>query len=68
MSSNEQSGKTAANDDNFDANTQRREAAEDALRYTPPEIEPRWQQRWDADPGLYAAVTLRMRLFMPSAM
>ncbi|MDR3734000.1 MAG: leucine--tRNA ligase [Acidobacteriaceae bacterium] len=55
MSSNEQSGKTAANQDNFDASTQRREAAEDALRYTPAEIEPRWQKRWDADPGLYAA-------------
>jgi hypothetical protein len=36
--------KTAANDDNFDANTQRREAAEEALRYTPAEIEPRWRQ------------------------
>ena len=24
-------------------------------RYTPAEIEPRWQARWDADPSLYAA-------------
>jgi leucyl-tRNA synthetase len=24
-------------------------------RYTPAEIEPRWQSRWDADPTLYAA-------------
>jgi len=24
-------------------------------RYNPAEIEPRWQQRWDADPNLYAA-------------
>jgi leucyl-tRNA synthetase len=57
MSSSEQSGKTAANHDHLAGSTDRaaREAAEDALRYTPGEIEPRWQQRWDADPGLYAA-------------
>ncbi len=24
-------------------------------RYSPAEIEPKWQQRWDADPALYAA-------------
>jgi leucyl-tRNA synthetase len=27
----------------------------DPVRYTPAEIEPRWQARWDADPSLYAA-------------
>ncbi len=26
-----------------------------AARYTPSEIEPKWQARWDADPALYAA-------------
>lgn len=25
------------------------------LRYNPAEIEPRWQAKWDAQPGLYAA-------------
>lgn len=29
--------------------------AEDARRYNPHEIEPRWQAAWDADPALYAA-------------
>ena len=29
--------------------------AEQARRYTPAEIEPKWQARWDADPALYAA-------------
>src|SRR5438105_3552692 len=24
-------------------------------RYSPQEIEPKWQERWDADPALYAA-------------
>jgi leucyl-tRNA synthetase len=28
---------------------------EGAERYTPAEIEPKWQERWDAEPGLYAA-------------
>ena len=28
---------------------------EEPQRYTPAEIEPRWQARWDADPALYAA-------------
>ncbi|WP_263370230.1 leucine--tRNA ligase [Granulicella cerasi] len=27
----------------------------DEVRYNPAEIEPRWQQRWDADPALYRA-------------
>ena len=27
----------------------------DSNRYNPAEIESKWQQRWDADPGLYAA-------------
>jgi leucyl-tRNA synthetase len=27
----------------------------EARRYTPAEIEPKWQARWDADPSLYAA-------------
>ncbi|HEY5329518.1 MAG TPA: leucine--tRNA ligase [Acidobacteriaceae bacterium] len=27
----------------------------DATRYTPADIEPKWQARWDADPALYAA-------------
>ncbi len=30
-------------------------AADEAKRYTPAEIEPKWQARWDADPALYAA-------------
>jgi leucyl-tRNA synthetase len=30
-------------------------ANEDATRYNPAEIEPRWQATWDADPTLYAA-------------
>jgi len=29
--------------------------AEDAKRYQPHEIEPRWQSAWDADPALYSA-------------
>jgi leucyl-tRNA synthetase, eubacterial and mitochondrial family len=29
--------------------------AEKQARYNPAEIEPKWQQRWDADPALYAA-------------
>ena len=29
--------------------------ARDAGRYNPAEIEAKWQARWDADPGLYAA-------------
>ena len=29
--------------------------ADDAKRYSPHEIEPRWQAAWDADPSLYAA-------------
>ena len=29
--------------------------AQQPARYTPAEIEPRWQARWDADPSLYAA-------------
>ncbi len=28
---------------------------EDEVRYTPTEIEPKWQARWDADPAMYAA-------------
>jgi len=28
---------------------------DEAKRYEPAEIEPRWQARWDADPSLYAA-------------
>jgi leucyl-tRNA synthetase len=28
---------------------------EKQARYNPAEIEPKWQQRWDADPALYAA-------------
>jgi leucyl-tRNA synthetase len=28
---------------------------EKQARYNPAEIEPRWQQRWDADAALYAA-------------
>jgi leucyl-tRNA synthetase len=28
---------------------------EKQVRYNPAEIEPKWQQRWDADPALYAA-------------
>ncbi len=28
---------------------------EKQTRYNPAEIEPKWQQRWDADPALYAA-------------
>ena len=31
------------------------EESQEALRYNPHEIEPRWQARWDADPTLYAA-------------
>jgi leucyl-tRNA synthetase len=27
----------------------------DSNRYNPAEVEPKWQQRWDADPSLYAA-------------
>jgi leucyl-tRNA synthetase len=34
-----------------DANTQ----PNDPIRYTPSEIEPRWQAQWDADAALYAA-------------
>ena len=30
-------------------------APEREQRYTPAEIEPRWQQRWAEDPALYAA-------------
>jgi leucyl-tRNA synthetase len=30
-------------------------AEEKELRYDPAAIEPKWQQRWEADPGLYAA-------------
>ncbi len=29
--------------------------SEQQARYTPAEIEPKWQARWDADPALYAA-------------
>jgi len=32
-----------------------RTPAQDELRYTPAEIEPRWQAKWDADAKLYAA-------------
>ena len=28
---------------------------QDAARYNPAEIEPKWQARWDEEPGLYAA-------------
>ena len=31
------------------------EDAQPPTRYTPAEIEPKWQSRWDADPSLYAA-------------
>lgn len=31
------------------------DAASEPARYNPAEIEPRWQARWDADPGLYRA-------------
>jgi leucyl-tRNA synthetase len=31
------------------------EIEQQAARYTPAEIEPKWQARWDADPALYAA-------------
>src|SRR6266700_2201268 len=30
-------------------------AEEKEIRYDPAVIEPKWQQRWAADPGLYAA-------------
>ena len=30
-------------------------AEEKELRYDPAAIEPKWQQRWPADPKLYAA-------------
>src|SRR5664279_745468 len=30
-------------------------AEEKELRYDPAAIEPKWQQRWAADPGMYAA-------------
>jgi leucyl-tRNA synthetase len=30
-------------------------ATDEAKRYNPAEIEPKWQARWDADPALYAA-------------
>src|SRR3954449_12123410 len=30
-------------------------AEEKELRYDPATIEPKWQQRWAADPGMYAA-------------
>ncbi|WP_263368617.1 leucine--tRNA ligase [Edaphobacter bradus] len=29
--------------------------SERQMRYNPAEIEPKWQERWDADPALYAA-------------
>ena len=52
---NGQGGKTAAgNHENTERNAAR-EAVEDALRYKPAELEPKWQARWDADPALYAA-------------
>ena len=31
------------------------ESEQQAQRYSPAEIEPKWQARWDADPSLYAA-------------
>jgi leucyl-tRNA synthetase len=52
---NGQCGKTAAgNHENTERNAAR-EAVEDAQRYNPAEIEPKWQARWDADASLYAA-------------
>ncbi|HVJ06890.1 MAG TPA: leucine--tRNA ligase [Acidisarcina sp.] len=39
---------------NAPANTDR-DGATTEVRYNPAEIEPRWQQRWDSDPSLYAA-------------
>jgi leucyl-tRNA synthetase len=30
-------------------------AEEKELRYDPATIEPKWQARWAADPGMYAA-------------
>src|ERR1035437_9565118 len=35
--------------------TKRDMAEENELRYDPAAIEPKWQQRWVADPKLYAA-------------
>jgi leucyl-tRNA synthetase len=42
-------GKTVKNEDASGAD------GAQAQRYSPAEIEPKWQARWDADPALYAA-------------
>lgn len=38
-----------------DTQTSNTERPDTQTRYTPAEIEPKWQARWDADPVLYAA-------------
>jgi leucyl-tRNA synthetase len=47
--SNEKSGKTATTNDTSSAELNQPQ------RYTPAEIEPKWQAAWDADAALYAA-------------
>src|SRR3984885_12334823 len=47
--SNEKSGKTATTNDTSTAELNQPQ------RYTPAEIEPKWQAAWDADTSLYAA-------------
>jgi leucyl-tRNA synthetase len=51
MSTSKRDVETTRKQENTAANA---EAAQ-PLRYNPAEIEPRWQQQWDADAGLYAA-------------
>src|SRR5438105_11550043 len=38
-----------------DMSEQAKTVTEAQQRYSPQEIEPKWQERWDADPALYAA-------------
>src|SRR5690348_1474942 len=40
---------------NQEMSERQRTVTEVQQRYTPQEIEPKWQARWDADPTLYAA-------------